>query len=186
MSYKSKFTGEQVDEYLSRVEEAGNLLEIKEGLSEKADRNGHYPEFTAGFADNLVGRGEAIPAEFSFRASGGKSIEDGTARIKTLKGNAVVWNQKAKLKKYNETEILADGTIKIISTPPGNWSTITEEMQGNINNTYALILSCKGGTYENSKNYGQIFDIVVIQYVRVIRNINTDLHLFHLSNLHNL
>jgi hypothetical protein len=56
-------------------------------------KDGIYPEMTVGKSDNLVGRGESIPAEFSFRASGGKSIEDGTARIKTLKGNAVVWNQ---------------------------------------------------------------------------------------------
>ncbi len=36
---------------------------------------------------------KGTPAEFSFRASGGKSIKDGAARIKRLKGNSVVWNQ---------------------------------------------------------------------------------------------
>ena len=90
MSYKSKFTGEQVDEYLSRVEEAGNLLDIKN----KADKEGYYPSFTAGFADQLSGHGESTPEEFSFRATGGRSILDGVARIKTLRGNGVVWNQK--------------------------------------------------------------------------------------------
>lgn len=57
-------------------------------------RDSYAPDLTSGFADNLVGRGESTPAEFSFRASGGKSIRDGAARIKTLRGNAVVWNQK--------------------------------------------------------------------------------------------
>ena len=55
-------------------------------------RDSYAPDLTSGFADNLVGRGESTPAEFSFRASGGKSIMDGAARIKTLCGNAVVWN----------------------------------------------------------------------------------------------
>lgn len=56
----------------------------------KASTDGKYPDFMAG---DLVGRGESVPAEFSFRASGGKSIKDGTAWIKRLKGNSVVWNQ---------------------------------------------------------------------------------------------
>jgi len=57
---------------------------------------GRFPNMSVGFADDLVGRGESTPAEFSFRASGGKSIKDGAARIKRLKGNSVVWNQLAK------------------------------------------------------------------------------------------
>lgn len=54
----------------------------------KAD--GVYPDLTAG---DLAGRGESVPAEFNFRASGGKSIKDGRAYIKRIKGNSVVWNQ---------------------------------------------------------------------------------------------
>lgn len=60
----------------------------------KVDRNDNAPELTAGFANNLVGRGEATPQEISFRPSGGDtSIEDGTARIDRVKGSTVVWNQ---------------------------------------------------------------------------------------------
>ena len=51
---------------------------------------GKYPQMTSGFANNLVGRGEAIEAEIGFRASGGKSIEDGAARVKELRGNTIV------------------------------------------------------------------------------------------------
>lgn len=68
----------------------------------KAGKTGRYPEMSVGFADDLVGRGESVPAEFSFRASGGKSIKDGAARIKRLKGNSVVWNQWAKSFEYVE------------------------------------------------------------------------------------
>ena len=61
---------------------------------ESISENGNYPKMTVGKADNLVGRGEATPEEFSFRPSAGDvSIEDGTARITSVKGNSVVWNQ---------------------------------------------------------------------------------------------
>ena len=69
----------------------------------KANTTGYYPQMAVGFADDLVGRGESVPAEFSFRASGGKSIKDGTARIKRLKGNSVVWNQLVSDKMYLST-----------------------------------------------------------------------------------
>ncbi len=62
-------------------------------LSVKADKDGVYPDLTAG---DLAGRGESVPAEFGFRASGGKSIKDGRAYIKRIKGNSVVWNQLCK------------------------------------------------------------------------------------------
>ena len=66
-------------------------------------KEGYHPNSTVGMSDNLVGRGESVPAEFSFRASGGKSIKDGTARIKRLKGNSVVWNQKARKYYLNQS-----------------------------------------------------------------------------------
>ena len=57
---------------------------------------GTYPEMVVGRAFDLYGHGESAEAEFSFRASGGKSIKDGTAYVKEIHGNAVVWNQMAK------------------------------------------------------------------------------------------
>ena len=57
----------------------------------KASIDGTYPDLVSG---DLAGRGESVPASFGFRASGGKSIKDGRAYIKRIKGNSVVWNQK--------------------------------------------------------------------------------------------
>ena len=81
------------------VHEAGNSettvmsqKAVTDALKTKANVYGKYPQLTAGFANNLVGRGEAVEAEFSFRASGGKSIEDGVARVKELRGNTIVEN----------------------------------------------------------------------------------------------
>ena len=69
------------------------LLELVEVINEsKADKQGKNPQMEVGFANNLVGRGESTPTQFTFRASGGKSIADGTATIKRIKGNTVVVN----------------------------------------------------------------------------------------------
>lgn len=72
----------------------GNVLNyVLTEIADEVKREGYFPDMSVGFADNLVGRGESVPAEFTFRASGGKSIKDGAARIKRIKGNSVVWNQ---------------------------------------------------------------------------------------------
>ena len=55
---------------------------------------GYHPKMSVGFADNLVGRGEATPEEFVFQPTANDvSVQDGTARIAKIKGNSVVWNQ---------------------------------------------------------------------------------------------
>ena len=65
---------------------------------EEFDAEGNYPSLRVGTADtaiDLAGRGESVPASFGFRASGGKSIRDGRAYIKRIKGNSVVWNNQS-------------------------------------------------------------------------------------------
>ena len=76
----------------------GQLTELSERINnlpqgDDFDKQGNYPLLHVGTADDLAGRGESVPAEFGFRASGGKSIKDGRAYIKRIKGNSVVWNQ---------------------------------------------------------------------------------------------
>ena len=85
----------------------------------KADKDGYYSKLTTGFSDNLVGRGEAVGAQFSFRPSGAtQSIEDGVAHIERIKGNTIVWNQLAQPKEPITTEGLTiesigDGSYKL-------------------------------------------------------------------------
>ena len=68
--------------------------EIYKKTEEAVEPDGTYPNMSVGKADDLSGHGESVPAEFTFRATGGKSIKDGSATIKEMEGNAVVWNQK--------------------------------------------------------------------------------------------
>lgn len=85
-------TAEALEKEATRAKQTEMYLE-----SQKADKSGYYENLSVGVADNLSGRGEATESEFSFRPSGGenKSIEDGTARINSIKGNSVVYNQLA-------------------------------------------------------------------------------------------
>lgn len=58
--------------------------------------NGEYRPLaeTVPFANDLTGRIEATPEEFTFRPSAGdKSIRDESALIKRIKGNTIVWKQ---------------------------------------------------------------------------------------------
>ena len=110
---------------------AENKSNITE-LSEKIDNlpqgggdfnaEGNYPLLHVGIADDLAGRGESVPAEFGFRASGGKSIKDGRAYIKRIKGNSVVWNQGFPDREWDvqDGSLTREGETYIV-TPTGEY-----------------------------------------------------------------
>lgn len=108
----------------------------------KANEDGKYPQLTAGFANNLVGRGEAIEAEIDFRPSGGKSIEDGAARVKELWGNTIV----------KDGEFLSCKATGIKSVNDNAWDEQWEK--GYINNTNGYEQDSE--YYIRSKNYNRI------------------------------
>ena len=138
-------------------------LEIE--MPNKANQSGKYPEMTAGFANNLVGRGEAVDAVIGFRASGGKSIADGAARVKELRGNSVVWNNKidhqTDTKTFNGVTLAynGNGTYKMTgqTTSRANF-TITPDVYaaghkflvvgGKSATTYAVLVY-----YDSNRNY---------------------------------
>ena len=70
--------------------------QVTEMLDTKIDKTAddYYPQLSVGTADNLSGVDE-VDSEFSFRRSGGGAIADGVARVQSIKGNSVVWNQRA-------------------------------------------------------------------------------------------
>lgn len=60
---------------------------------------GNYPKMSVGFTENVVGDGSTTAEVFSFRPTAGvnrNTLNDGAARIHTLKGNSVVVNQQNK------------------------------------------------------------------------------------------
>ena len=95
--------------------EAARAQAAEEELNaRKADEEGYHPKMSVGFSDNLVGRGESVDSQITFRPSGGaQSIEDGVARIERIKGNSIVWNQLAQVKSSQPASgviIESDGT----------------------------------------------------------------------------
>lgn len=98
------------NEQVTNIE--GRVEELESGYD--FETTGYFPEMSVGLADDLAGRGESVPAEFTFRASGGKSIKDGRAYIKAIKGNSVVWNQLALI---NQDKFSACG---VTATRDGN------------------------------------------------------------------
>lgn len=122
--------------------------------------DGNYPNMSVGFSANLIGRGESIASEIGFRASGGKSIEDGSARITELQGNAVVWNQlinEIYLEASNATISKTDIGYTIV--PTGNAPGLrTNAANGKIipivGHKYAIICEKVGGSRGKYLNWG--------------------------------
>lgn len=116
---------------------------------------GNYPDLSAGFAENLVGRGESVPAEFTFRASGGKSIKDGAARIKRIKGNSVVWNQKVKGELRVQDGTMSQSGDRYTITPTGEYAGIQTEITDLIQgHKYICLCSKVGGSKPLYLNWG--------------------------------
>lgn len=123
-------------------------------LSVKADKDGVYPDLTAG---DLAGRGESVPAEFGFRASGGKSIKDGRAYIKRIKGNSVVWNQlyPTNWSKVAEgiTSTSVNGKISAIGTTTETYFRFETFVDNIADHKYLFMLSGASKTL-NGKRFG--------------------------------
>ena len=94
---KSK-TNTQLSDLANEIETLQTEMESQSVLIEdlqdnKADRGGYEPDLSVGVADHLASHDEPTPSEFTFRKSGGGAILSGNARVQSVKGNSVVWNQ---------------------------------------------------------------------------------------------
>ena len=132
----------------------------------KANTTGYYSQLHVGTADDLAGRGESVPAEFGFRASGGKSIKDGRAYIKRIKGNSVVWNQLYKpVDAVIRTQIIngvtfsvyEDGTIEANGTAEGGSAYITLMQYTHFLASHKYILIAVGAPVGKWYNQGFYF-----------------------------
>ena len=82
---------EQLTELSARIEENEVLISDLQDTKIDKEADDYYPQLSVGTADNLSGVDE-VDSEFSFRRSGGGAIADGVARVQSIKGNSVVWN----------------------------------------------------------------------------------------------
>ncbi len=79
-------------ELSERIVENEVLIEDLQNTKIDRENDDYYPKMAVGTADNLAGV-DVVDSEINFRRSGGGAITDGVARIETIKGNSVVWNQ---------------------------------------------------------------------------------------------
>lgn len=70
----------------------GQLIEDLQNMKIDRENDDYYPKMAVGLADNLAGV-DVVDSEINLRRSGGGAITDGVARIESIKGNSVVWNQ---------------------------------------------------------------------------------------------
>lgn len=119
-----------LDELSEQIEE--NEIFIKDLLDMKIDKEAddYYPQLSVGLADNLAGV-DVVEGGFTLRRSGGGAIEDGVARVQSIKGNSVVWNQ---LVKNNLTE----KTISGVTFTPQSDGGILVNGTASANSYYAI------------------------------------------------
>ena len=108
-------------------------------------------------AGDLYGHGESVPAEFTFRASGGKSIKDGTAYIKEVHGNAVVWNQMFKIEVPNITSngikltLQQDNSIKSAGTFTESYINFGQFHANEVGHKYLFTLKCSSANLDGKR-----------------------------------
>ena len=132
---------EFIPDTIARTNDVEEVREETVALWENLD-HGTFPNLVAG---DLAGRGESVPAEFGFRASGGKSIKDGRAYIKRIKGNSVVWNQWKEKDKWvakGGTITYADGIYTFTPNGSDSYSGIRQDANiGVAGHRYLLLYS---------------------------------------------
>ena len=92
------YDAELAEQEQKLTELSSEVSEVSEAVGKKADEQGYYPNLSVGMADNLLGHAPAVEREIVFDATASKDndVTEDVARIESIKGNSVVWNQNIK------------------------------------------------------------------------------------------
>lgn len=80
-----------MNEVREQIENNEVLIEDLQNTKIDKEADDYYPQLSVGTADNLAGVDE-VARVINFGQSGGGAITDGVARVQSIKGNSVVWN----------------------------------------------------------------------------------------------
>ena len=141
-----------------RVSENEVLIADLQNMKIDKEADDYYPQLSVGVADNLAGVDE-VASEFTFRRSGGGAITDGVARVQSIKGNSVVWNQS--MPKGTSTtmngvtfSVNSDGSITANGTASKTaYIVIKPDYYTSAAHKYAIMGAPSGGSY-NSYYFG--------------------------------
>ena len=136
-----------VDTRVDALEEIHKTLDVtvEKLVTEKVDSMDYAPNLSVGTADNLSGV-DVVASDFNFRRSGGGAIADGVARVESIKGNSVVWNQlfdrpNQTITNNGMTSIKnADGSLSISGTLSQIYATFGQFNDNIENHTYLFML----------------------------------------------
>lgn len=133
--YKPELTTQMlVARWGFKASHATQLRNLRLIVDNKTDFEGIYELLTAGYALNLVGKGNGEPQAFMSRKTGGGNITDGSAVIKEVDGvQPIVWNQ-----------------LNNIPFALGYWKTI----KGTMSMDEGLLCLTFDGDYEQGYNQG--------------------------------
>ena len=138
----------KINEHEDRIEDIESTM-VKKGSYE--------PSVSVGVADNLSGF-DVVASDFVFRRSGGGAISDGVARVESIKGNSVVWNQKVESLNNNANTgnsfigltyayDKSSSILTINGTATGTWQGSILFAKTIINNIYYISAQKVGGSY---------------------------------------
>ena len=115
-----------------RIEEQDQFIEDLQNTKIEKENDDYYPKMAVGLADNLAGV-DVVDSEIHFRRTGGGAITDGVARIESIKGNSVVWNQMVD---NAATELFKNGNTNAVLSVEGDTITLTATTEGAIYTYY--------------------------------------------------
>ena len=105
------------------VDLLADIAELSDAVNKKANTDGYYSSLGAGTADQLNSPDGTIEnSAFTFRTTAGsESVTTGNARIKSIRGKTIVWNQlfdKNAIPNRNSTAITysVDGDVNTLTT----------------------------------------------------------------------
>lgn len=142
---------EENERLKERIEEQDVFIEDLEYHKLTANSDNRYPELSVGTADNLAGV-DVVDSEINFRRSGGGAITDGVARIESIKGNSVVWNQLRDVAIKSFTTTKASITLELtqgsnIIKLSGIYDGTTGDLNYYITNSFPSITGVVGHKY---------------------------------------
>lgn len=130
------------------VDLLADIAELNDAVRKKANTDGYYSSLGAGTADQLNSPDGTIDnSAFAFRTTAGsESVTTGNARIKSIRGKTIVWNQL-----LNKTQLAYGQTFNGITVVNNGDGTFT--LSGTSNGFYQYVLLGYNLSTESSHKY---------------------------------
>ena len=130
------------------VDLLADIAELGDAVNKKANTDGYYSSLGAGTADQLNSPdGTTDNSAFNFRTTAGsESVTTGNARIKSIRGKTIVWNQL-----LNKTQLAYGQTFNGITVVNNGDGTFT--LSGTSNGFYQYVLLGYNMSTESSHKY---------------------------------